>query len=80
MTAFRQCLDKDNNTHVTVRYKSEDKGECDIVALSDGLSQFEQYYFLTCGYYADEIYLHKSAGNIRFAEIVILGKGLNFKI
>ena len=77
--AFRDCVLTDGNIRVTVRCGDKDVGECDAVVLSQGLSQSQQFYPLTCGYYGDEILFHKSDGNIRISEIVILPKGLNFK-
>ena len=75
-TAFRGCLNNDNNVDVSVYLGEVKQKSCGILQLTYGLEQLDQIYTLLCNTKGDTVKLTKEEGAIAVCEVVTISTGI----
>ena len=69
---FKQCVDNDNNIHVSVYQGEAERKSCGTLQLTYGLEQKDQVYKLTCDTEGDNVRLSKKQGKIAVFEVAVI--------
>ena len=76
--AFKQCVDYENNVHVSVYQGNTKQKSCGIFRFTYGLKQSDQIYTMPCNTEGDTVKLSKSYGLLVVFELVVItSTGIN---